>query len=66
MSRGNDPYYNTDISTSVRIATGKRLFRISKRNGVPYITFRRKTRVLFQNPVGGAFITIDGTRYYFV
>ena len=59
-------YYNTEISDTVRLGAGGKLYPISKRKGVPYITYKRKTRVLFSNPIGGAFINIGGTRIYFL
>ena len=59
-------YYNTEISDTVRLGVGGKLYRISKRKGVPYITYKRKTRVLFANPLGGTFINVGGTRVYFV
>ena len=59
-------YYNTEISDTVRLGGGSKLYRISKRKGVPYITYKRNTRVLFSNPIGGAFININGTRIYFL
>ena len=59
-------YYNTEISDTVRLGAGGKLYRISKRKGVPYITYKRKTRVLFANPIGGAFINVRGTRIYFL
>ncbi len=59
-------YYNTAISDTVRLGAGGKLYRISKRKGVPYITYKRKTRVLFSNPIGGAFINVGGTRIYFL
>ena len=59
----NAKYYNTDISGIVRL--GSKAYRISVRNKVPYVTYRRRTRVLFSNPVGGAFINVEGSRVYF-
>ena len=57
-------YYNTEISDSVR--NNGKLYRISKRDGVPYITYRRRTRVLYTNPVGGSYINVNGSRIYFL
>lgn len=57
-------YYNTDISNTVR--QGNKTYRIRKHRGVPYITYKRKTRVLYRNLVGGAFINVGGTRIYFL
>lgn len=63
----NSPYYNTEISTTVRDPNTKKLYRISLRNDVPYVTYRRRTRVLFANPVGGsAYINVKHVRVYFV
>ena len=62
----NSNYYDTNISTSVRLGAGGKLYRIRTRKGVPYITYKRKTRVLFKGPISGAFINVDGTRVYFV
>ena len=61
-------YYNTEISDTVRLGAGGKLYRISVRGPgrTPYITYKRKTRVLFSNPIGGAFINIGGTRIYFL
>ena len=59
-------YYNTEISDTVRLGVGGKLYRIIERKGVPYITYKRKTRVLFSNPIGGAFINVGGTRVYFL
>lgn len=58
-----DSYYSTEISTTVRL--GSKLYRITKRKGVPYVTHKRKTRVLYRNPVGGAYINLQGSRVYF-
>lgn len=58
-------YYDTRVSNSVR-AKNKKLYRISVRNKVPYITYDRKTRVLYRNGnFGGAYINIFGYRVYF-
>lgn len=62
----NQNYYNTTFFTHVRINGSTKLYRIRKHDGVPYITYKRKTRVLFKNPVGGAYINVYGTRVYFV
>jgi len=59
-------YYDTQISTTVKSNITKKSHRISKRRGVPYITYNRKTRVLFANPIGGAYINLDGSRIYFL
>lgn len=58
-------YYNTKISDTVR-TRGNKLYRISVRNGVPYITYNRSTRVLYQSPYGGAFINFYLGRVYFL
>lgn len=59
-------YYNTVISDTVRLPGSDKLYRISKRKDVPYITYKRKTRVLFEGPLKqGAFINVDGGRVYF-
>ena len=64
-----DPYYDTNISTSVRKVGTNKLYRITQRKMgdtlVPYVTHERKTRVLFKNPVGGAYINLHGSRVYF-
>lgn len=57
-------YYNTDVSTTVK-HDGKS-YRIRKHYGVPYITYKRRTRVLYTNPVGGAYINVNGSRVYFL
>lgn len=62
----SDSYFNTDIATSVRLTGTTKLYRISKRSGTPYITYKRKTRVLFANPIGGAYINVEGVRVFFV
>lgn len=62
----NNTYYDTNISDTVRLGPNGKLFHISKRGGVPYITYERKTRVLFANPVGGAYINVHGSRVYFL
>lgn len=59
-------YYDTNISDTVIQQNSRKRYRISVRGGVPYITYARKTRVLFCNPVGGAYINIKGYRIYFV
>lgn len=59
-------YYNTEISDTVRLSAGSKLYRISKRKDVPYVTYKRNTRVLFKSVVGGAYININGTRIYFL
>lgn len=59
-------YYNTEISDTVRLSAGGKFYRISKRKGVPYITYKRNTRVLFKSAVGGAYININGSRVYFL
>lgn len=59
-------YYDTKISTSVRQSAGGKLYRVRTHKKVPYITYKRKTRVLFKGPVTGAFINVDGTRVYFI
>lgn len=65
MSRCNaDPHYNTAISTTVKLGT--KSFRIRSRFQVPYITYKRHTRVLFANPIGGAYINLEGKRIYFL
>ena len=62
----SNEYYDTNISTSVRRGAGGKLYRIRTHNQVPYITYKRKTRVLFKGPISGAFINVDGSRVYFV
>jgi hypothetical protein len=57
-------YYDTRISTTVR-HSGK-LYRIRKHNQVPYVTYNRRTRVLYKNYLGGAYINVNGTRIYFL
>jgi hypothetical protein len=61
-------YYDTSISDSVRLAGGTSVkrYRIRKHNEVPYITYKRRTRVLFKNLVGGAYINVNGSRIYFL
>lgn len=63
----NQTHYDTQISDTVRLSgsTSVKRFRIRKHNQVPYITYKRKTRVLFSNPVGGAYINVGGSRVYF-
>lgn len=62
----NSKYYDTRISDTVRYAgPGGKLYRISVREQVPYITHERRTRILFANPIGGAFINVKGSRVYF-
>lgn len=58
-------YYDTKISDTVR-GPGNNLYRISVRNQVPYITVYRKTRVLYKNIYGGAYVNIGETRVYFL
>lgn len=57
-------YYDTKISDTVR-GPGNKLYRISVRNQVPYITYNRKTRVLYKNNFGGAVINIGYGQVYF-
>ena len=57
-------YYDTNISNVVR--QGNKIYRIRKHYEVPYITYKRKTRVLFKGEVSGAYINIGGSRVYFV
>lgn len=59
-------YYNTELSTTVRESVTKKLYRIRVHDKVPYITYKRKTRVLFKNEISGAYINIDGSRVYFL
>lgn len=59
-------YYDTNISSTVRNTADKKLHRISVRNQTPYVTYNRRTRVLFKNPVGGAYINIKHSRVYFL
>lgn len=59
-------YYNTQVSETVRHPGTNKLYRISVRNQVPYITYKRKTRVLFEGPLKqGAFINVGAERVYF-
>ncbi len=58
-------YYDTRISDAVR-GPGNKLYRISVRNQVPYITYARKTRVLYKNNVRGAYINVHNSRIYFL
>ena len=62
----SNEYYDTNISTTVRLPGTQKLYRIRTHSQVPYITYKRKTRVLFKGPISGAFINVDGTRVYFV
>ena len=62
----SNEYYDTNISTSVRLGVGGKLYRIRTHKQVPYITYKRKTRVLFKGPISGAFINVGGSRVYFV
>lgn len=62
----SNEYYDTNISTSVRLSSSQKQYRIRIHKQVPYITYKRKTRVLFKGPISGAFINIDGARVYFV
>ena len=57
-------YYDTTFSNTVKL-NGK-LHRITMRNQVPYITYKRKTRVLYKNPIGGAYINVGPSRVYFL
>lgn len=59
-------YYNTEISSTVKNTATRKNYRIRKIEGVPYVTLDRRTRVLFENPTGGAYINIKGSRVYFV
>lgn len=59
-------HYNTNISDTVLLKATNKRYRISVRNQVPYITYNRKTRVLFSNPVGGAYVNVGRSRVYFV
>lgn len=59
-------YYNTQLSNAVRESVTKKLYRISVRKKIPYITYKRKTRVLFKGPISGAFINVNGTQVYFI
>ena len=59
-------HYDTRISSAVRFGAGGKLFHISVRNGTPYITYKRKTRVLFKSPTTGAYINVEGSRVYFL
>ena len=44
----------------------KKTHNISVRGGVPYITYKRKTRILFEGPFKtGAVITIGPEKKYF-
>lgn len=59
-------YYNTAISDTVRHPGTKKLHRIRTHKGVPYITFKRKTRVLFTGVLGvGAYVNVAGEKIYF-
>lgn len=61
----NDYYQNTGAGAVRDPVTGKQ-HRIRVHDQVPYITVTRKTRVLFQGPMGlGAFVNIDGEKVYF-
>ena len=62
----SNEYYDTKISTSVRLTGTQKLYRIRTHKQVPYISYKRKTRVLFKGPVSGAFINVNGSRVYFV
>lgn len=59
-------YYNTKISNTVRDCITKKLYRISVRNKIPYVTYKRNTRVLFKSAIRGAYININGSRVYFL
>ena len=59
-------YYNTQLSNAVRESVTKKLYRISVRKKIPYITYKRKTRVLFKNEISGAYVNIGGSRVYFL
>lgn len=62
-------YYDTRISTAVRHTASNKLHRISVRGSeeqqVPYITYKRKTRVLYRHDMGGAYINVGAKRVYF-
>lgn len=59
-------YYDTRISETVRHNGTSKIHRIRKHDGVPYITFKRKTRVLFKSELTGAFVNVNGDRVYFL
>lgn len=59
-------YYNTQLSNTVRESVTKKLYRISVRNKIPYVTYKRNTRVLFKNEISGAYVNINGSRVYFL
>ena len=59
-------YWNVNISNIVKSCATKKSHRIRVRHGTPYVTYERKTRVLFTNPVGGAYINVGGNRVYFL
>lgn len=59
-------YYNTAVSDTVQHPATNKRYRISKRKGVPYITYQRKTRVLFEGMLGfGAYVNVGGERIHF-
>lgn len=58
-------YYDTNISSTVRHTLSRKLYRISVRRDVPYITYKRKTRVLYKALVKGAYINVENVRIYF-
>ncbi len=59
-------YYNTQLSNTVRDCITKKLYRISVRNKIPYVTYKRNTRVLFKSRIRGGYININGSRVYFL
>lgn len=59
-------YYNTEISSTVKNTVTRKIHRIRKIYSVPYVTVDRRTRVLFENPAGGAYINVKGSRIYFI
>lgn len=66
MSRNTDSYYDTEISTTVKNKATNKSHRIRKIKQVPYVTYNRRTRVLFANPIGGAYINVEGKRVFFL
>lgn len=58
-------YFNHQLCSTVRDPFTKKLYRITVRYGVPYITYQRKTRVLFARDWGlGAYVNIYDTSVY--
>lgn len=59
-------YYDNPGASEVRNPVTHKNHRIRVHGGVPYITFNRKTRVLFKGPLGlGGEIHVNGDTIHF-